>query len=102
VAKFMIEVPHDADIVTCLRAVKIFLTTGSHFLTHAEWGCKDGDHRCWIVVDVADKAEARAVLPPMFRDGASIIELNRFTLDEIEPILQAHTKPGGAGGRSAG
>jgi hypothetical protein len=37
-ARFLIEVPHKAEPVACTRAVQIFLNTGSHFLTHADWG----------------------------------------------------------------
>ena len=34
-AKFLIEVPHEAEEVACARAVQTLLKTGSHFLTHA-------------------------------------------------------------------
>lgn len=37
-ARFLIEVPHEPEAVACARAVEIFLRTGSHFLTHADWG----------------------------------------------------------------
>ena len=46
-SRFLIEVPHDSDRKACTEAVRIFLRTGSHFLTHADWGCKDDDHREW-------------------------------------------------------
>ena len=88
--KFLIEVPHESDSVECARAVHVFLTTGSHFLTNAEWGCMDGVHSAWIMVDVAGKAEARAILPPAFRAEARIVGLNRFSMDQIEPILRRH------------
>jgi len=42
--RFLIEVPHEEETVACARAVKIFLESGSHFLTQADWGCKDGEH----------------------------------------------------------
>jgi hypothetical protein len=40
-AKFLIEVPHGADKAACDQAIQIFLQTGSHFLTHADWGGKN-------------------------------------------------------------
>ena len=43
--KFLIEVPHEADTLECTRVVHVFLSTGSHFLTNAEWGCKSGVHK---------------------------------------------------------
>lgn len=64
--RFLIEVPHEEDTLACARAVKIFLESGSHFLTHADWGCKDGDHKAWLVADVDNKDQARAIcLPPI-------------------------------------
>lgn len=84
--KFLIEVPHSADKNACKQAVQIFLQTGSHFLTHAEWGCMDGEHKAWIIVDVDNKEEAKMIIPSYFRPTAKITELTTFTLkDFVEP-----------------
>ena len=93
-ARFLIEVPHEEDLVACAKVVQVFLASGSHFLTHADWGCADGDHRAWIIVDVADKHEALAIVPPAFRKDARIVGLNRFSMDEINRILRNHHAPG--------
>src|SRR5215470_16584439 len=61
-AKFLIEVPHEAETIACARAAKVLLETGSHFLTHADFGCCDGVHKAWIIVDVDSKEEARSLL----------------------------------------
>ena len=89
-AKFLIEVPHEATQVACARVVDVFLNSGSHFLSRADWGCKDGQHKAWIVVEVDDKDEARRILPPAFRTGATIVQLNSFTMEEIKGVLQQH------------
>jgi hypothetical protein len=89
-AKFLIEVPHDPDTAACARVVHVFLTSGSHFLTQADWGCMDGDHRAWIIVDVANKQEAVAIVPPALRASARVVGLNQFSIDQIEPILKRH------------
>ena len=86
--RFLIEVPHEADTLECTRVVHIFLSTGSHFLTNAEWGCKSGVHSAWMLVDMDDKAQALAIVPPAFRAHARIVGLTRFTLTEIEPALR--------------
>ncbi len=99
-AKFLIEVPHPADELGCARVVQVFLATGSHFLTNAEWGCADGVHSCWMVVDVEGRTEARGILPPAFRAEARIIGLNRFSMDQIDAILARHRA--GGGGAPAG
>ena len=89
-ARFLIEVPHAAEPAACARVVEIFLKSGSHFLTHADWGCMDGEHKAWIVADVKSREEARAILPPALRSEAKIVQLNFFTMEEIEEILSHH------------
>ena len=89
-ARFLIEVPHEAERVACARVVDIFLKTGSHFLTHADWGCTDGEHKAWIIADVDSKEEARSILPPSMRSEAKIVQLNYFSLEEIDAILRHH------------
>jgi hypothetical protein len=91
-ARFLIEVPHEAEPVACARAVEIFLKTGSHFLTHADWGCRDGEHNAWIIVEVENKDEARSTLPPALRPQAKITQLNYFSLQEIDEILYHHQR----------
>jgi hypothetical protein len=89
-ARFLIEVPHKSDPVACAKAVQILLSTGSHYLTHADFGCFDGVHKAWIIVDVDSKEEAMAILPVAYRSKATIIQLNKFTLNEIDGILSRH------------
>jgi len=89
-ARFLIEVPHEGTTVACARAVELFLRTGSHFLTRADWGCKDGEHKAWITVEVEDRDEARGIVPPPLRAQAKIVQLNAFTMKDIENILRHH------------
>lgn len=79
--RFLIEVPHEPGPQACTRAVEVLLRTGSHFLTHAEWGCKDNDHRSWLVMEFDNREAARASVPVAFRDQARVVQLNRFVLD---------------------
>ncbi len=89
-AKFLIEVPHEAEVVACARAIKLLLETGSHFLTHADFGCKDGVHKGWIVVDVDSNEEARNMLPPAYRRQATVIGLSRFGIEELDELIRHH------------
>lgn len=88
--RFLIEVPHSPETAACARVVKIFLASGSHLLTHADWGCMDGDHRAWMIVDVANKQEALSIVPPAFRGEARVVGLNFFSMDQIDAILKEH------------
>jgi hypothetical protein len=90
-SKFLIEVPHEAEQKACALAVQLLLQTGSHYLTNAEWGCLDGEHKGWMMIDVGSKEEARGVLPPAYRSQAKIVQLNRFSLEEIDDILRHHS-----------
>jgi len=92
-AKFLIEVPHEAEKLACLRTVEVFLKSGSHFLTHADWGCGDGEHKAWITIEADSRENARSVLPPAFRRQAKVTQLNRFSLEEIDEGLRHHRSP---------
>ena len=87
-ARFLIEVAHEATEEACLTAINTLLSTGSHFLTNTEWGCKDEEHKCWVIVDVDSKEEARSILPPVYRNEAKIIKLNRYTLDDLTEAIK--------------
>jgi hypothetical protein len=91
-ARFLIEVPHPEESVACARAVKLLLETGSHYLTHADFGCMDNDHRAWIVVDVEDKMAAKMTLPPGDRAHATIVGLNKFSLEFLDDFIKQHAK----------
>ena len=87
--KFLIEVPHQATRAECIRAIEVFLRTGSHFLTHADWGCADGEHKAWIVIDVESKDAARNIVPPELRKDARIVALSTFTVAQLE-LMKTH------------
>ncbi len=88
--RFFIEVEHEAEEIACARAVKILLNTGSHFLTHADFGCNDGVHKAWIIIEAENKEAAKAIIPTDVRSKAKIVQLNKFSLEEIDEILKYH------------
>jgi hypothetical protein len=90
--KFLIEVTHAEEYLACAQVVESFLNYGSHFATKADWGCKDGVHKAWITIDTNTKDDARNILPPAYRAQATIIELNKFSMAEIDEILLQHAK----------
>jgi hypothetical protein len=88
--RFLIEVPHPAEEEACLRAIKILLETGSHYLTHADFGCMDGEHKAWFIAESETKEEARSILPPLYRSDASVVKLTKFSMGQIDELLQRH------------
>ena len=91
-SRFLIEIHHDAEEFACARVVKFFLESGSHLLSNADWGCKDGVHSAWLIVEVDTKDEARLTVPVPFRPQARIVGLNKFSLEEIDEILSRHRR----------
>jgi hypothetical protein len=89
-ARFLIEVPHEAKKQECALAVKILLSSGSHYLTHADFGCLDGEHKAWIIVEVDSKDQAQFIIPTVYRSQAKIVKLNKFSLEEINEFLEKH------------
>jgi hypothetical protein len=41
-------------------------------------------------VEVDSKDEARGIVPPAFRAQAKVVQLNTFTMKDIEDILHHH------------
>lgn len=88
--RFLIEVPHEDDKIACLRAIQVFLETGSHFLVNADWGCLDGDHKAWIILEGGSREDALSVLPLEVRPQAKIVKLTKFKLDDVNAALERH------------
>ena len=94
-SQFLLEVPHEEDMVSCEKAVRILLSTGSHFLTHAQFGCHDGVHKAWIIVDLDSKEEAKAIIPAEYRNQSLVVKLTQFSLDKLNNIVVYHGDRGG-------
>lgn len=89
-ARFLIEVSHESDARACVRVLEAFLRSGSHFLTRADWGCKDGDHKAWMIVEVDTKNDARNIVPSEFRQQTRVVALSAFTVQEVAAMRRHH------------
>jgi hypothetical protein len=89
-SKYLIEVQHSGDKIECQRTVEIFLTSGSHFLTNADWGCMDGVHKAWFMMDADNKDEVLRVVPPAYRKDTIITQLAKFKLKDVEELMKHH------------
>lgn len=88
--RYLIEIDHPAEKLACIRAVRDILEMGSHFVTHAEWGCMDDVHTGWLIVEAASRDEARLVLPPADRPRARIVRLVHFTREALDELERHH------------
>ncbi|MFP3855339.1 MAG: hypothetical protein ACLFWD_13710 [Anaerolineales bacterium] len=89
--RFLIEVPHDNTKNACMQAVKIFHQTGSHFMTNADWGCADNEHKAWFVVELDSKEQALSILPSNFRPKAKVIELRKLSPEVFDEAVDLHS-----------
>ena len=84
--RFLIELTHEKEHVACVRALRAIEQYGSHFVTHADWGCEAGIHSGWLIVELDSRDEALLMVPPEFRREARIVELNQFTPEQIASL----------------
>ena len=80
--KFMIILPHTPE--ECLNSLKQIESIGA--ITHFDWGCKDGDHTGWAMIEAENKSEAMLVVPTLQRPKAHAIKLTRFSPDDVRAL----------------
>jgi hypothetical protein len=68
----------------CVQALKETLAIG--YLTHFEWGCKDGTHTGWAILEAENKAQAILSVPTFLRNKATVIQLTKFEADKVEAM----------------
>ena len=88
--KFLVEVSHSPEKIECLRRIQSYVSSASDFLTHADWGCLDGEHKAWFIMEVDSKEEALRVVPPFYRKDTKITKLSKINLTEVENLLKQH------------
>lgn len=86
-SKYLITSKHEpAD---CLRALDEELAMGPKVLDKFVYGCKEGDHTGYAIVDVNSLSDALAMVPGFLQASACITKVDKFTPAEIKSF---HTK----------
>ena len=80
--RFIVISDHSAE--DCVRALKETLAIG--YLTHFDWGCKDGTHTGWAVLEAEEKAQALMSVPTFLRDKARVVRLTKYRADTVEAM----------------
>jgi hypothetical protein len=78
---YLIESPHSKE--ECLQALDDVLARGPEFLAKFDWGCMSGDHTGWAIVEAGSEAAARSTVPVLVRGKARVIEVSKFTPEQI-------------------
>jgi len=82
--RFLVISNHTAG--DCIRALKEVLALG--YLVHFDWGCKDGEHTGWAVLEAEDKAQALLSVPPFLRNQARVVQLTKFQAEKVAAMHQ--------------
>ncbi len=80
--KYLVESPHTLE--DCGPVLKQIEAAG--YLTHFDWGCKDGVHCGWVILEAESAAQAKMVVPTLAREKARVVHLNKFSPEEIGPL----------------
>jgi len=83
--RYLIETPHTPQ--DCHLLVGQVYSMG--YLYHFEWGCPDGVHSGWAIIEAEDETQARLAVPSIVRNKARVVKLTRFT-DESWSAQQLH------------
>ena len=69
--RFLIEIRHSTEHEGCVRSLDAIVNHGSHLVTQAEFGCEDGVHAGWLIVEMDSRDDALRVVPPQYRAACS-------------------------------
>ena len=86
--RFLIEVSHNSDHAGCVGALHALLSIGSQYVTRADCGCRHGVHKGWLIVEVDSRNLAECIVPPSLRMDSRVVELNKFSLEDVQDMVQ--------------
>ena len=89
--KYLIASRHEPD--ECTRALDEELAMGPKILDKFVYGCKEGDHTGYAIVDVGNLSDALAMVPGFLQESACVTKVDKFTPAEIRSYhAKAHEK----------
>lgn len=77
--RYLIISPHTVE--DCKKAIREVTATG--YITHFDWGCNDGEHVGWAIIEADNSKEALLVVPTFQRGAAKVVKLTRFGPEDI-------------------
>jgi hypothetical protein len=78
--RFLIESPHTAS--ECKMVVKLVQSMG--YLNNFDWGCREGVHTGWAMIEAENAAQALGVVPALIRNQARAIKLSKFPSEIVD------------------
>ncbi len=86
--RFLIEIRHSDEHEGCVRSLDAIMKHGSHLVTNADFGCEDGVHAGWLIAELDSHDEARQLVPPQYRGDARVVQLRKWTQEQITDMLK--------------
>ena len=78
--RYLIETPHTGE--NCKLLVSQVHAIG--YLHHFDWGCGDGVHCGWAIIEAESEEQAKLAVPSLVRDTARVIQLEKFSADKVQ------------------
>ena len=72
--RYLVVSPHLHE--ECTKAFNEVITAG--YTTHFDWGCTDGDHTGWVILEADNSKEALMVVPSFLRGKARAVKLSKI------------------------
>jgi hypothetical protein len=80
--RYLIETPHAAT--DCRMIINQLHSQG--YLYNFEWGCADGVHCGWAIVEAENDQEAKMVVPSIVRKDARVVKIQKYDVNEAGEI----------------
>lgn len=84
--QYIIELPHTEQ--TCPAVLNDMSASNPELFERICWGCMGDTHVGWGMVIATDVDEVRSMLPPGYKDGARIIEVDKFSPEDLQRMKQ--------------
>lgn len=81
-AKYIIEKPHTSE--ECLDDLDSMLAEAPDILDKFVWGCGQGEHNGWALIESDSKEDLVATLPESIRGKFKVTEVSKLTPEEIK------------------
>jgi sulfur relay (sulfurtransferase) DsrF/TusC family protein len=83
-SRYLISSPHTSE--ECVRSLDAMLAKGSNVLDKFVFGCDDGDHTGYAIVDVKSLSDALALVPDFLQENACITKVEKLSAADIRAM----------------
>ncbi len=89
--RYLIETPHTEK--DCQMLIDQVYAMG--YLYHFDWGCPDGVHSGWAIIEAENEAQARLAVPSFIRSKARVVRLVKYSGERQRISREARRKKRG-------